>query len=124
MALYRTKLAKDPTEKIFSASTTLAVPPTPSDAYAEIFPAGKSVELPPLRPEMKNIIYLKDHNLVVKSRPMKFNLTFQNQFYTKLRQEEASGRVYKSSNPAACAMCMLPNIDKLNDRRFLHDLET
>ena len=65
LALHPPKLAKDHSVKILSASTTLAVPPTPFDVYPEVFPAENNIKLSPLRPEINHTINLRDHTLVV-----------------------------------------------------------
>ena len=71
---------------------------------------------------MNHTIYLMDPNLVVKHRPIKQKQKFLDQLSTKLRQAEASEQVHKSSNISACAMFMIPEIDKPDEARFLHDL--
>ena len=80
------------------------------------------MELPPLGPEMNHTMNLKDSNVLVKTRPSKCKQKFLNQLCTKLRQEEASGRVHKSSDTCACAMFIIPQINKPNQARFLDDL--
>ena len=122
LAPYLSKLAKYHSVKIFSASTTLAVPPTPFNEYPKGFPTEKNDTLPPLRPEMNHSINLKDPNVVVKLRPIKPKQKFLDQLHAKLRQEEASGRVYKSSDTSACTRFMTPKIDMSNKERILHDL--
>ena len=107
--------------KILSASTTLAVPPTPFDLYSEVCPAEKIVELRPLRPEINNTINRKDHNWVVTPRSIKHTHKFLYQLYTKLTQQEASAQVYKSSHTSACAILMIHKIDKPNKARFSYD---
>src|SRR5205085_5611399 len=42
----------------------------------------------------------------------------------KLRQEEKTGRVYRSADTSACAMFMISKIDKPHEARYLHDLVT
>ena len=108
--------------KIFSASTTRGVPPTPFNECPDVFPIEKHVELPALRPEMNHTINLEDPMSVVKYRPIKYKQKFLNQLCTKLRQQEASGRVYNSTDTSACAICMIPKINDANEARFLHDL--
>ena len=71
---------------------------------------------------MNHTINLKDPNSVVKPIPIKPNQKFLYQFYIKLGQEQASGRVYKHSDTSACAMFMIPKIVKPNEARFLHNL--
>ena len=122
MAPHLPKCTKDQPVEIFSASTILAVPSTPYNQYPEVFPAHKNGELPPLRPKMNQYIDHKDPSLIVKPRPIKHKQGFLNQLYTKLRQEEASVRVYKIADGSACAMFMILKIDKAEEARFLHDL--
>lgn len=64
----------------------------------------------------------KDPSLIVKPKPIKHKQEFLNQLYTKLRQEEASVRVYQIADGSACAMFMILKIDKAEEARCLHDL--
>ena len=113
-------MVNDHEMKIFTTSTTLAMPPTPLDEDPEAFPAEKNVDLPPLRPELNHNINPKDPNSVVKARPIKPKQEFLHQLYTKLRQEEPSERVYRSSDTSASAMFIIPKIDQAEEVRFLH----
>ena len=70
---------------------------------------------------MNDSINLKNPDLVVKHRPIKPKQKFLYQLYTKVRQQKASGLVYKSADTSACAMFMITKIDKANEARFLHD---
>ena len=71
---------------------------------------------------MNNTLNLKHPNFIVKPRPIKATWKLCDQLHTKLRQDQASGRVYKSSDTSACAIFMIAMIDEPNDVRFLHDL--
>ena len=113
---------KDQPVKNFSASTTLAVPPSPFDEYLHVFSAENYVEQSPLRPEMNDNINHKDPNLEVKPSPIKAKEEFLTAPDINLRQQEALVRVHKSYDTPACTMFMIPKIDKPNEARFLHEL--
>ena len=82
----------------------------------------KNKELPALSHSMNYESLLIDPESLVKSSPIKPKEKFSCQLLQKLQDEEAAGRIVKSSDVSPCVMYMIYNHANPREARFLHDL--
>jgi len=109
-------------QTIKSAAKTIQPHTNSFDKFPDVFSTMKNQELRPIRPGMNHHIIHKNPNTVWKLRNIKPKGKFLADMLEKLKEEEKSGRVYRSDDTTCCAMFVISKMDDPFKPRYIYDL--